>query len=131
MGEPKPFSYEWLKTHAEALSGAAYDPPPRPDPRVVSSIDYDAHGQLNYNTEYALFGDGDASAFPITFMHVGQYFPKTVRMYAVEPGPTSDRAREILYDPHYFSIPNDNAAASLHRPIDFPEHVMAPDSRRH
>jgi glucans biosynthesis protein len=51
-----------------------------------------------------------AGAYPITFMHVGNYFPKTVRMYAVEAG---DRAREILYDPDYFAIPADSVAARL------------------
>ena len=86
MGEPQPFSHDWLKAHAQALAAADYTPPPRPDPKIVSSIDYDAHGQLHYRSDYALFGDGDQSAFPITFQHVGMYFPKTVRMYAVEQG---------------------------------------------
>ena len=113
MGEPQPFSYDWLKAHAEALAGTAYTPPPRPDPRIVSSIDYDAHGQLHYKSEYALFGEGGPGAFPVTFMHVGQYFPKTVRMYAVETGAGQDAAREILYDPGYFEIPAENVAARL------------------
>ncbi|MGO9546433.1 MAG: glucan biosynthesis protein [Rhodomicrobium sp.] len=114
MGEAHPFSYDWLKAHAEALAAASYTPPPRPDPKIVSAIDYDAHGALHYKTEYALYGDGDPSAFPITFMHVGQYFPKTVRMYAVEPASSGkDVAREILYDPNYFTIPVGNVAAGL------------------
>ena len=52
MGEPQPFSHDWLKSHAQALAGRAYIPPPRPDPKIVSSIDYDAHGQnsLPYRT---------------------------------------------------------------------------------
>ncbi len=114
MGEAQPFSFDWLKAHAEALAKQAYNPPPRPDPKIVSSIDYDAHGQLHYNSRYALYGDGEPAAFPITFMHVGQYFQKTVRMYSVEPGANGqDSAREILYDPSYFDIPPQNAAARL------------------
>jgi glucans biosynthesis protein len=113
MGEPQPFSYDWLKSHAQALAGAAYSPPPRPDPKIVSSIDYDAHGQLHYKTDLALFGDGDSGAYPITFMHVGQYFPKTVRMYNVERSGGQDVAREILYDPSYFDIPPGNVATQL------------------
>jgi glucans biosynthesis protein len=113
MGEGKPFSYDWLKSHAEKLAAAGYVSPPRPDPRIVSSIDYDSHGALHYKSEYALFGEDHSSAFPITFMHVGQYFPKTVRMYAVETGGAEDVAREILYDPDYFSIPSGNVAAAL------------------
>ncbi len=113
MGEPQPFSHDWLKAHAQALAAADYTPPPRPDPKIVSSIDYDAHGQIHYRSDYALFGDGDQSAFPITFQHVGMYFPKTVRMYAVEQGPGQEVAREILYDPGYFTIPPGNPAAQL------------------
>jgi periplasmic glucans biosynthesis protein len=113
MGEARPFSYSWLKEHAEALAGTAYTAPPRPDPRIVSSIDYDAHGALHYKSDYALFGDNDPGAFPVTFMHVGQYFPKTVRMYAVEQNSSGDQAREILYDPTYFSIPAGNVAGQL------------------
>ncbi len=111
MGDAQPFSYNWLKVHAETLAGAAYLAPPRPDPKIVSSIDYDAHGQIHYKSEYALFGDNDPAAFPITFMHVGQYFPKTVRMYALDAG--GGEAREILYDPSYFAIPQGNIAAEL------------------
>jgi glucans biosynthesis protein len=113
MGEAEPFSYNGLKDHAQALASAAYVAPPRPDPKIVSSIDYDAHGQLHYKTDYALFGDNDAAAFPVTFMHVGYYFPKTVRMYAIEGNGSGDGAREILYDPSYFSIPEGNVAAQL------------------
>jgi glucans biosynthesis protein len=113
MGEAQPFSYGWLKERAEALAATAYAAPPRPDPKIVSSIDYDAHGELHYKSDYALFGDSDPGAFPVTFMHVGQYFPKTVRMYAVERNGGGDQAREILYDPSYFSIPPGNAAAQL------------------
>jgi glucans biosynthesis protein len=113
MGAAQPFSYRWLKEHAEALAGAAYAAPPRPDPRIVSSIDYDAHGELHYKSDYALFGDSDPGAFPVTFMHVGHYFPKTVRMYAVQQNGGGDQAREILYDPSYFSIPAGNVASQL------------------
>jgi glucans biosynthesis protein len=84
FGEPQPFSSDWLKAHAQALAAAPYIPPPRPDPSLVASIDYDLHGKLKYKNDFALYGDGHPSAFPITFQHVGQYFPKTVRMYAVE-----------------------------------------------
>ena len=113
FGEPQPFSLDWLKAHAQALAAAPYSPPPRPDPGIVASIDYDAHGKLKYRNDFALYGDGHPSAFPITFMHVGQYFPKTVRMYAVEPTSDGGSAREILYDRDYFSIPADSVAAKL------------------
>ncbi len=113
FGAPQRFSADWLKAHAQTLAATPYNPPPRPDPSTVAAIDYDAHGQLKYRPDFALYGDNHPSAFPITFMHVGQYFPKTVRMYAVEPGASGDTAREILYDPDYFAIPQDNVAARL------------------
>ena len=76
MGEPQPFSYDWLKSHAQALAGAAYSPPPRPDPKIVSSIDYDAHGQIHYKTDFALFGDGEPGAYPVTSSMSEAVFPQ-------------------------------------------------------
>ena len=113
MGAAQPFSWDWLKAYSEALAASAYVPPPRPDPKIVSSIDYDAHGQIHFNEDLALFGDGQPGAFPVTFMHVGNYFQKSVRMYAVEPANGQEMAREILYDPSYFRIPPGNVAAQL------------------
>ena len=114
FGEAEHFSQDWLKAHAQEMATKPYSAPPRPDPQIVASIDYDLHGKLKYKPDFALYGDGHESAFPITFMHVGQYFPKTVRMFAVEGSPNgSMSAREILYDPDYFTIPPDSAAAKL------------------
>ena len=113
FGAPQPFSYDALKAQAQALADAPYSPPPRPDPKIVAAIDYDAYGRLKCKPQYALYGDDEPGAFPITFMHVGNYFPKTVRMYAVEAAAAGDSAREILYDPDYFVIPADSAAARL------------------
>jgi periplasmic glucans biosynthesis protein len=114
FGEAEHFSPEWLKAHAQEMATRPYSAPPRPDPQIVSSIDYDLHGKLKYKSDFALYGDGHESAFPITFMHVGQYFQKTVRMYAVEPSATgASSAREILYDPDYFTIPPESVAAKL------------------
>ncbi|MBX6323273.1 MAG: glucan biosynthesis protein D, partial [Rhodospirillaceae bacterium] len=41
------------------------------------------------------------------------FFPKTVRMYALDGVGEPALAREILYDPAYFTIPPDNPAARL------------------
>jgi periplasmic glucans biosynthesis protein len=113
FGEAQHFSPDWLKAHAQEMATRPYNAPPRPDPQIVASIDYDLHGKLRYKSDFALFGDGHDSNFPITFMHVGQYFVKTVRMYAVEPAGEGTSAREILYDPDYFTIPSDSVAAKL------------------
>jgi glucans biosynthesis protein len=114
LGAGTPFSYEGLIAKAKDLAAAPYVPPPRPDPAIVGRIDYDAHGKLKFKSEYALYGDDQPGAFPITFMHVGHYFPKTVRMFSLERGADGGQvAREILYDPAYFEIPADNPAAKL------------------
>ncbi|MBV9276544.1 MAG: glucan biosynthesis protein D [Verrucomicrobia bacterium] len=110
FGPAKPFSYDWLKIHAGELAQSPYVPPPQPDPAIVAAINYDAYGQLKYKPEFALYGDGQPGVFPITFMFVGHYFPKTVRMYSVEK---DMNAREILYDPQYFDIPAHNVAKRL------------------
>jgi len=106
FGPAEPFSHDRLKRHARALAARDYAAPPRPDPAIVSRIDYDAHGKLRFRKEFSLYRDG---TFPISFQHVGMFFPKTVRMHAVEDG----MAREVLYDPRYFPIGADHVAAGL------------------
>ena len=106
FGPPQPFSYDWLKQHARDLAAQPYREPPRPDPAIVSRIDYDAHGKLRFRKQYSLYRH---SAYPISFQHVGMFFPKTVKMHAVD-GAT---AREIIYDPTYFTVGEDHVARGL------------------
>lgn len=108
FGRPSPFSYETLKALAKNLASKPYVEPAKPDPEIVQRIDYDAHGKLKYRADHALYGVS-AGAYPITFMHVGQFFPKTVRMHALADG----EAREILYDPSLFDMPADSVARGL------------------
>src|SRR3546814_12496932 len=93
-----------LKRRALDMAARPYREPPRPDPAIVSRIDYDAHGKLRFRKEFSLYRDG---AYPISFQHVGMFFPKTVRMNAVD----GDTAREVLYDPGYFTVGADHVAA--------------------
>src|SRR5882757_7551689 len=108
FGPAAPFSYEALKQRALAMAARPYEPPPRPDPETVQKIDYDAHGKLRFRDEYALWGNG-GSAYPVTFQHIGKYFPKSVRMYAVTKG----EAREIRYRQDYFTVAPTSPAATL------------------
>lgn len=109
----EPFGFERLIEAAQALAGRPYVEPPRPDPALVERIDYDAYGKIRFNPDDALFPDGP---FPVTLMHVGRYFPKTVRMYLVENG----QARQIVYNPAYFLMPEDHVARQLgHEPSAF------------
>ncbi len=107
-GPATPFSYNDLKLAALARAGKPYVPPTRPNPDVVERIDYDNHGKLRFDKDNALFGEGPG-AYPVTFQHVGRYFPKTVHMHVVQ----GETAREIVYDPRYFTILPDHPAAAL------------------
>jgi glucans biosynthesis protein len=108
FGPPAPFSFDILKKLAKDLASRPYVEPARPNPEIVRRIDYDAHGKLKFKVEDALYANSPG-AYPITFMHVGQYFQKTVRMHAVSGG----QAREILYDPSQFDMPPDSVARRL------------------
>lgn len=108
FGPAQPFDFEALKKMARDMAARDYVSPPRPDPNIVSQIDYDAHGKLKYNKDAALWGK-TGSAYPVTFQHVGMYFPKTVRMNVIEKG----QAREIIYDPDLFMGGPDHVARQL------------------
>ena len=108
FGPPQPFSFEALKRLARDRATKPYEPPPRPNPEIVQKIDYDAHGKLRFRLDAALWGDG-GSAFPVSFQHVGMFFPKTVRMFLIEKG----AAREILYNPSLFMGGPDHVARKL------------------
>lgn len=108
FGPARPFSYVDLKQRAREMAGRPYQAPPRPNPEIVSRIDYDAHGRLRFDKDRALFAEGPG-AFPVTFQHVGQFFPKTVRMYHLADG----QAREVVYDPSLFATTPDHPASRL------------------
>jgi glucans biosynthesis protein len=108
LGTAAPFSFDALKERARALAKQSYSPPPRPSPEIVEKIDYQAHGLLRFKPEYALFAEGPGQ-FPVTFFHLGHYFPKSIRMHVVANG----EAREIVYRPEYFEMPADSVARKL------------------
>ncbi len=109
LGPARPFSWDWLIDHARTLSTRDYVEPPRPAPEAVQRIDYDAHGKLKFRLEdQALWGES-GGAYPVTFVHLGRWFPKTVRLHAVDGG----EAREVLYSPDMFTVPPDSPAREI------------------
>lgn len=108
FGPPAPFDHDILKKLARDLASKPYVEPAKPNPDITRRIDYDAHGKIKYRTDHALYGK-TPGAYPITFMHVGQYFQKTVRMHALADG----QAREIQYDQSLFDMPADSVARQL------------------
>ncbi len=91
-----------------------YAEPVRPAPEIVQKIDYEAWGKIRFDADQALFAKGPGQ-FPVSFFHLGMFFPKAVEMYAVEGG----QAREIVYDPAYFAMPADSPARELPKGAGF------------
>lgn len=112
FGPAQPFSFDQLVSFAEDASRMGYRPPYRPMPEVTASLDYEAWGKIRFDTDHAPFraaDDGMGGAYPVTFFHLGQYFQKSVRMHVVREG----RAREVLYSPALFRMPDDSPARQL------------------
>lgn len=108
FGPQKPFSWSGLVDRARAMSTKPYVSPYRPAPEIVDSIDYTRHGQIRFKTDYSLFVD-NPGVYPVSFFPVGRFFPKSIKMNALE----GDKAREILYEPEYFDMPDDHPAQKL------------------
>lgn len=108
FGAERKFSFDGLKARARQMAGQAYVPPYKPKPDVTNAIDYDAHGKIRFNTDLAINGDR-ATGYPVTFFHLGRYAQKKVTIHLLE----DDKAREVLYSPSYFEMPEDSPARKL------------------
>jgi len=108
LGPAEPFSFDGLKAMAQRMAGKPYIGPPLPSPDIVNKINYEAWGKIKFNMNHALFADGPGR-FPVSFFHLGMFFPKAVEMYVVDSG----AARQIIYDQNYFDMPADSIARNL------------------
>lgn len=111
FGPPVPFSFADLQALARRKAAAPYVAPPAPS-AILNEIDYQAWGQIKFDTDHALFRDGP---LPVTFFHLGLYFQSPVQMHAVEGG----TSREIVYDPAYFDMPANSPAKRLPEGVGF------------
>src|SRR5581483_4072088 len=118
FGAPGPFSSEALVSEMRALAAPPYVRETNLPQDVLDLIDYEQHGKIKFNPDYALFRDGPGQ-FPVTFFHLGKYFRTPVRMYVLSAPGRPARAREILYDAAYFSMPADSPARRLPRGAGF------------
>jgi glucans biosynthesis protein len=114
FGEARAFSFEALKAVAAKMVAKPYVGPAMPAPAILEKIDYDAWGRITYDTDKALFAKG-SGRFPVTFFHLGMYFRKAVAMHVVKDG----KAREIIYDQSYFTMPADSIARELPDGVGF------------
>lgn len=112
LGQLQPFSYDGLVKEAQTSAGRAYQSGTPLPAEVLNRIDYDAWGKIRFDTNVALFRDGPG-LYPVTFFHLGLYFQTPVRMFVLSAsgGPTT--AREILYEPSYFTMPANSPAREL------------------
>lgn len=108
FGPAKPFSWGALVARARDMAAKPYKSPYRAAPEIVERIDYTAHGKIRFKTDYSLFVD-NPGVHPVSFFPIGRFFPKAIRMNAVD----GDKAREILYEPEYFDMPDDSPAQKL------------------
>ena len=112
LGQPQPFSFERLAALAESLAAQPFVAATPLPAGVLDRIDYEAHGKIRFDPDSALFRDGPGN-FPVTFFHLGRFFPNPVRMHLLETAAGDSFAREILYDPGYFDMPADSPARKL------------------
>jgi glucans biosynthesis protein len=111
MGAPRAFSFETLRETARRAAAAPYIAPPAPS-AMLAQLDYQAWGQIKFDTDHALFADGP---LPVTFFHPAKFFQEPVKIYAVDAG----QAREVIYDPAYFDMPPDSPARRLPQGVGF------------
>ncbi|MBB5392276.1 MULTISPECIES: glucan biosynthesis protein [unclassified Herbaspirillum] len=112
-GPAERFSFDALIARARDMAKTPYNPHNKVPRDILDRIDYEAHGKIRFNTDYALFANGPGQ-FPLTFFHLGKFFPAPVHMYVLDgSGSAPTRAREILYDDNYFDMPADSPAHQL------------------
>ncbi len=87
------------------MANGPYIGPARPVPEIVAKIDYETWGKIKFNTDWALFANGPGK-FPVSFFHLGMFFPKAVEMHVVSGG----SARQVVYDQSLFDMPEDSVA---------------------
>jgi glucans biosynthesis protein len=112
LGPENSFSFDTLVEEARRLAGRPYVAPQAPPREVLERIDYQAHGQITFDTDRALFADGPGP-YPVTFFPLGKYFQIPVRMHVVSSEARGKVAREIEYDLSYFHLPQDSPARAL------------------
>lgn len=114
LGPAQAFTFDALKETARQMAKGAYVGPAHPAPEILAKIDYEAWGKITFDTDHALFANGPGR-FPVTFFHLGKFFQKSVEIHVVE----GSQAREILYDPSYFHMPEDSPAKHLPKTVGF------------
>jgi glucans biosynthesis protein len=118
LGKPQPFSFDALSKEMQSRATQPYAQQNSLPQAVLERIDYEEHGKIKFNSDFALFHDGPGE-FPVTFFHLGKYFRAPVHMYVLAPAGQTAVATEILYDSAYFSMPANSPARELPKGAGF------------
>ncbi len=118
LGKPQAFSFDGLTTEMQLRAATAYVRDKTLPSGVLDRIGYDEHGKIKFNPENALFLDGPGQ-YPVTFFALGRYFRTPVHMWVLSAAGEAASAREILYDPAYFSMPATSPARELPKDAGF------------
>ncbi|MEO1019776.1 MAG: glucan biosynthesis protein, partial [Pseudomonadota bacterium] len=113
LGPSEPFSFDLLQLEAQEAAGRPFEPRPIEHADTLEDVDFDAHWQITFKTESSVWMADNS--VPIQFFHLGRYFKEPVAIHLVE----GEEAREILYTPDFFDIPDDNPAKSLPNDVGF------------
>lgn len=111
-GPAEPFSFDAVIDQAKALGSKPYVEPRSRAAETLEKIDFDAHWKIRFDADETVNISDKA---PVQFFHLGRYFKQPVKIYEVNSGV----AREILYDPTYFSSPDNSPARDLPADIGF------------
>lgn len=102
-----PFDYGWLTDQAKQLAAKPYRKPVIAAPERLAQVDYDAHWQIRFRDDAALYPAGPGA--PVQMFHPGRFFQEPVRIFQVDGG----QAKEVIFDSDYFTMPADSPAVGL------------------
>lgn len=123
LGPQVAFSFDDLKKRAAELAATAYAAPEVPSRALLEEITYDQYQKIRYRPGKSVKLGRDSRA-PLQFFHLGKYAMDPVRMHVVEAG----QAREVIYSPDLFEIPEGHPARRLASGAGFAGfRVMAPN----
>ena len=125
LGNAQPFSFATLQSEAETLARSPYVKPLIPAPETLAEIDYDQYQKIRFRADKSLMLDRDGR-MPVQLFHLGKYATEPVRMFVVSDG----AAREVIYQPALFDIPDGHPAKMLEAGAGFAGfRIMAPDQK--
>ncbi len=99
LGPAHAFSFDRLRDQARQLAAQPYQPPVIRHAEALEPIDYDAHRQIRYRPEAALWAQGD-EPYSVQCFHLSSLFKEPVKLHVVQDG----AARELLYASQLFTF---------------------------